>query len=79
VSRARAEPVALAVSAAFTRGQLDFSFRPAAPTPGWAAMPECVAAERVLAVGSSDAATRSKQRRRSAQVGRCSRDRPGSR
>ena len=38
---------------------------------------ERVPAKRPL--GRSDAATRSKQRRRSAQMGRCSRDRPGQR
>jgi hypothetical protein len=47
--------LALAISAAFTRGELDFALRPAAPIPGWDAMPECVAAERVRRAGGSSA------------------------
>jgi hypothetical protein len=55
---AEPEPVASAATAAFMRGQLDFSLRPAAPAPGWAGMPECLDAERVAAAGGTAADVR---------------------
>ena len=52
-SQGATEPVALAISSAFNRGELDFCLRSGAPVPGWAAMPECIAAQRVLALGGN--------------------------
>jgi hypothetical protein len=43
-----------AITGAFFSGTLDLSARPNAPTPGWDAMPECVAVKRLRADGAAD-------------------------
>jgi hypothetical protein len=48
-----ARGLAEAVTREFFQGAMDLSERPGAPVPGWAAMPECVAVEQLVAGGAT--------------------------
>ena len=48
-----ARDLAETITRDFFQGVLDLSERPGAPVPGWAAMPECLAVERLVAGGAT--------------------------